>query len=46
MIFFALNGQITINSIVGVVSFVIATIIIAYVVIKLLKNIGVKNNAK
>ena len=46
MIFFALNGQITINSIVGVVSFVIATIIIAYVVVKLLKNIGVKNNAK
>ena len=32
MIFFAVNGQITINSIVGMVSFVIATIIIAYVV--------------
>lgn len=38
MIFFALNGQITINSIVGIVSFVIATIIILYVVITGIKK--------
>ena len=43
MIFFALNGQITINSIVGVVSFVIATIIIAYVVVKLIQNRKIEN---
>lgn len=34
MVFFALKGQITINSLVGTISFVIATIILIYVLIK------------
>lgn len=43
MIFFALNGQITINSIVGIISFVIATIILLYVEITAIKNRKVEN---
>ena len=38
MVFFALNGQITINSIVGIISFIIATLILLYVVGTMIKN--------
>lgn len=43
MIFFALNGQITINSIVGIVSFIIATIILLYVIVTMVKNKKTEN---
>lgn len=38
MVFFAVQGQITINSVVGVISFIISTLIILYVNIKALKS--------
>ena len=38
MIFFALKGQITINSVIGIVSFVIATLILVYVSILSIKS--------
>ena len=40
MVLFAKLGQITINSAVGIVSFIIATLILGYVSIKSIKSIG------
>ena len=43
MVIFSILGQITINSIAGVVSFAIATLILIYLVVQLFKNTGREN---
>lgn len=42
MIIFSILGQITINSIAGIVSFIIATLIIAYLIVEVFKNASKK----